>query len=238
MESRNIALSTKAVEVIETLRHSCGSYTYYADTLTRLFNLVFAESEEIGMSDTETLRTLRVIKSLMADLAYLAGRDVSGGSAVMEDDGAGQDAPRRMIADVTRAWTMVGNLQAALQEAAAHASQAGERYASVLEDLGNLLMDLEPVGDRLDAVMAIDPETYEPERPTERQVAESMMRDAQDSLVRGFELMRDARDHAARADTDEAMLERMAQAISVSEKAVGIIAGTLLLMDGDTADKE
>lgn len=74
MKTKNIVLTDTAVVAIEALQHSCGTYRYYTDTLTRLFNLVLAQSDEIGMDDTETVHTLRVLKSLSTDLAYLAGK--------------------------------------------------------------------------------------------------------------------------------------------------------------------
>lgn len=75
MKTKNITLSAEAVAAIEGLQNSCGTYDYYASTLSRLFNYVLAQSDEIGMDDTEAIATLRVLQSLKTDLAYIAGRD-------------------------------------------------------------------------------------------------------------------------------------------------------------------
>ncbi len=75
MKTKNITLSPEAIAAIEGLQHPCGTFSFYTDTLSRLYNYILAQSEEIGMDATETLHTLRALHFLKADLAYIAGRD-------------------------------------------------------------------------------------------------------------------------------------------------------------------
>lgn len=73
MKSENIILSEEAQSAITALQHVNGTYHYYADALGRLSNLVLYQSDEIGMSSTEALSTLRALADLRADLAAIAG---------------------------------------------------------------------------------------------------------------------------------------------------------------------
>ncbi len=126
MKPKNITLSPEAIVAIEGLQHNCGTYSFYSDTLSRLYNYILAQSDEIGMDDTETLHTLRALHFLKADLAYIAGRDctpitytpatdeetterVEATSEGLQDSEAIHtvdqlDEPREMLADVKRAW--------------------------------------------------------------------------------------------------------------------------------------
>lgn len=69
----NITLSPEAVKAIEALQHGCGTYQFYRTHIDRLFNYILDSSDEIGMSDTEAMATLRALNSLRADLAAIAG---------------------------------------------------------------------------------------------------------------------------------------------------------------------
>ena len=74
METKNIALTPEALAAIEALQHNNGTYTFYNDTLTRLFNFILNQSDEIGMSDTEAIHTLRALLYMREDLACIANR--------------------------------------------------------------------------------------------------------------------------------------------------------------------
>lgn len=67
-------LSPEAVEVILSLQHPNGTYRYYRDSLDGLSRYVLHQSEEIGMSDSEALHTLRVLSAVKADLTAIAGQ--------------------------------------------------------------------------------------------------------------------------------------------------------------------
>lgn len=75
MKTKNITLSPEAIAAIEGLQHHCGTFSFYSETLSRLYNFILTQSDEIGMDDTETVHTLRALHFLKIDLAYIAGRD-------------------------------------------------------------------------------------------------------------------------------------------------------------------
>lgn len=82
----NIILSDGATQVIRNLQHSCGTFGYYDDTLTGLFNYILDQSDEIGMDDMEALHALRVLNALKADLRLLAGRGADTPESVTSEE--------------------------------------------------------------------------------------------------------------------------------------------------------
>lgn len=243
MEAKNITLSTKAVAAIERLQHPRGIYDFYATTLTRLFNYILDQSDEIGMSDTEAVHTLRVLRYLKDDITHIAGKgdspleirieaDMEGLEKSIENpstEGAAEkiettfggltlkdvqefeneqrtppgdqlDEPREMLADVKRAWQRVNELQVVISEAISHAQNAGEKYNSVISDLADVNGDMEATAATLDAIMAIDPDNYEPKELTETEKAAQFVQRSRNALTYGKKLLDDALDHAVRAD--------------------------------------
>ena len=77
MSATNITLSSTAIAAINRLQHKNGTFEFYSTTLSRLFNYILEQSDEIGMSDTEAMHTLRVLQFLKEDLAQIAGKDDS-----------------------------------------------------------------------------------------------------------------------------------------------------------------
>lgn len=73
MRTKDIKISAEARTAIEALQHNCGTYRYYDDTISRLFNYVLEYSDEMGMDDTEAMSTLRTLQNLRYDLASIAG---------------------------------------------------------------------------------------------------------------------------------------------------------------------
>lgn len=82
----NIILSEDATQVIRNLQHSCGTFGYYDDTLTGLFNYILDQSDEIGMDDMEALHALRVLNALKADLRILACRGADTPESVTSEE--------------------------------------------------------------------------------------------------------------------------------------------------------
>lgn len=68
----NIVLSEKAMKVVLALQHKNGTYCFYDTALSRMFNFILEQSDEIGMDATETIDILRAINCLKADLKDLA----------------------------------------------------------------------------------------------------------------------------------------------------------------------
>lgn len=97
----NINLTPDAVKAIEALQHPEGTHTYYRDTLSRLFNFVLSQSDEIGMSDTEAMHTLRVLDAVRADLTAIAG------TAATRSD----EAPANVNGIASRIWDAFDDFQ-------------------------------------------------------------------------------------------------------------------------------
>lgn len=225
MDVKNITITPEAAAAIERLQHHCGTYEFYNATLTRLFNFVLDQSDEIGMDDTEAIHTLRVLQYLKEDLAQISNKartpiihtteekveSTFAGVSLAEVEARNQttertapgdqlDEPREMLADVKRAWQRVNELQAIISEAITHAQNAGEKYNSVISDLADVNGDMEATAATLDAIMAIDPDNYEPKELTETEKAAQFVQRSRDALTYGKELLDDALDHAVRAD--------------------------------------
>lgn len=222
METKNIALTPEALVVIEALQHDKGTFTFYTNALKRLFNFVLDQSDEIGMSDTEAISTLRALQYIREDLATIANRQAQTPTAPDTEETADKvetafegvslpsqphpapvdqlDEPREMLADVKRAWQKVNELQTVISEAITHAQNAGEKYQSVISDLADVNGDLETTAAALDAVMAIDPDNYEQKELTEAERTALFVQRSRDALTYGKELLDDALDHAVRDD--------------------------------------
>lgn len=85
MATSNLTLSKGAISAITALQHSCGTYLYYRETLDRLYTHILHQSDELGMSDTEAIGTLRVLDALRSDLAAIAGPVAVPGAELPED---------------------------------------------------------------------------------------------------------------------------------------------------------
>lgn len=245
MEANNISLSAHAVRAIEALQHKNGTYRFYADTLGRLFNYILSQSDEIGMSETEAIHTLRVLQYLKEDLATIANRQAQTPTALSTEETADKvetafegvslpsqphpapgdqlDEPREMLADVKRAWQKVNELQTVISEAITHAQNAGEKYNSVISDLADVNGDLETTAAALDAIMAIDPDNYEPQELTESEITAQFVERSRDALTYGKELLDDALDRATRADL-KAVSEKVSTAKALTKAALNHIA--------------
>jgi hypothetical protein len=68
----NITLSEKAQNVIASLQHPAGIYEIYSAQLTKVFNILLYQSDEIDMPGDEALEALRTIGMIREDLATLA----------------------------------------------------------------------------------------------------------------------------------------------------------------------
>lgn len=250
MEAKNIALTPEGIRAIDALRHNCGTYAYYSDTLSRLFNYVLTQSDEIGMDDTEAVHTLRVLHSLKTDLSYIAGFDITSPSPdlAISEEGVFKrveatfedlhpittvdqlDEPHEMLADVKRAWQKVNELQTIISEAITHAQNAGEKYEFVISDLADVNCDLETTAAALDAVMAIDPDTYEPKKLTETEAAAVFIKRSHVAITSGKELLDDALDHASR-DNYKALAKMVSTARDLTVTAKKAVAELEVMVD-------
>lgn len=74
MKDQKINLTPDAIRAIESLQAVGGTFKFYDDTLKRLESYILEFAEEIGMSDTEALHTLRVLRYVRQDLADIANQ--------------------------------------------------------------------------------------------------------------------------------------------------------------------
>lgn len=258
METKNIALTPEALVVIEALQHNNGTYSFYTNALKRLFNFVLDQSDEIGMSDTEAINTLRALQYIREDLATIANRQAQTPTAPDTEETADKvetvfegvslssqphpapvdqlDEPREMLADVKMAWQKVSELQTIISEAITHAQNAGEKYESVISDLADVNSNLETTAAVLDEVMAIDPDNYEPQELTEAERTALFVQRSREVLTYGKELLADAFDHAVRADF-KAQSEKISTAKALTGAALNHIAGLTTELNAQTAEK-
>lgn len=235
----NINLSAEASRAIEALRHKNGTFNYYRNTLSRLHTYILHQSDEIGMSDTETLHTLRVLDAISSDLAALAGPAATGMTAPDTPEEIAErvesvftdeihdskyleklDEPREMLHDVNVAWNTLNQLQVVIFEAITHGRNAGEKYDSVISDLNDIICDLETSGALLDAIMAIDPDKYEPKEQTYAEKAAAFLERATDAVSYGKEALIDAVDYAKRAGAGDAFEKRASELDRVLEDSI------------------
>lgn len=73
----NATLSAEAMRVITALQHKNGTYDYYRATIDRIYTYILHAGDEIGMSDTEILHTVRALDGIRSDLKDLAGASIS-----------------------------------------------------------------------------------------------------------------------------------------------------------------
>lgn len=63
-----ITLTEAAAVAIQALQHKNGTFSYYSSNLRRISNSILYLSDEMGMSDSETVETLRV--STLSDATW------------------------------------------------------------------------------------------------------------------------------------------------------------------------
>lgn len=235
----NINLSAEAMQAIAALRHKNGTFNYYRNTLNRLHTYILHQSDEIGMSDTETLHTLRVLDSISSDLAALAGPAATGMTppdtpeevaerveSVFTDEVNDSncpeklDEPREMLHDVNVAFRRLNQLQEIISEAITHAQNAGEKYDSIISDLKDVKDDLEPVVAVLDAIMAIEPDSYEPKEQTPAEKASTLLWRAEAALCYSEKAFIEAVDYAKRAEAGDAFSARALELGRVLEDSI------------------
>lgn len=68
-----INTESKAAAAIINIAHCTGLAETYTDTITRLFNAVLYNQDDLGMDDTEAIDTLRVLALLRDDIRDIAG---------------------------------------------------------------------------------------------------------------------------------------------------------------------
>lgn len=88
-----INAESKAAAAIIAIAHSAGTAEIYDKTLSRLYNCVLFNQDDLGMDDTEAIDTLRVLALLRADIEDIASdqmlaKQLSTAPKVDDDDAA------------------------------------------------------------------------------------------------------------------------------------------------------
>lgn len=213
MQTNTITLTDEATRVINALQHSCGTYDYYRSTLNRLFNYILHCSDEIGMSDTEAVSTLRTLDAIRSDLATISGTHNIDGERDTTDvencDPADTEAPHELLSrhemmrGVHLALEDLNHASRMLSYAIDEATLAGlnEGFNSIAGKLFDLKADLvENTIAKLDEIKAIDVDSYEYREPTEQEKTAYFLDEARKSAINARELMADALDHAHRIE--------------------------------------
>lgn len=89
-----IKTNSPSANAIIALTHPAGSAKFYTDTLSRLFNAVLYNQDDLGMSDTEAIETLRALALLKADIEAIASDQLLGKS-IREYQEAEEECPER-----------------------------------------------------------------------------------------------------------------------------------------------
>lgn len=85
MTTNSIALNTEATRAIEALQSPAGTSSMYIETLNRISNYILHQSEEMGMSDTEAISTLRVLDMITLDIRAIAHPDEADDQPTAEE---------------------------------------------------------------------------------------------------------------------------------------------------------
>lgn len=68
-----IKINDKAAYAIAGIAHNAGTAEMYVNTLSRLFNAVLYNQDDLGMDDTEAITTLQTLGLLRSDIEDIAG---------------------------------------------------------------------------------------------------------------------------------------------------------------------
>lgn len=113
MELR-INTESPAARAIIAIAHAAGTAEIYLNTLSRLSNAVLFNQDDMGMDDTETIDTLRVLSLLRNDIQDIA-TDKTIASALERADRQHEDVqtdmvregnPAEKLAEITEAIKM------------------------------------------------------------------------------------------------------------------------------------
>lgn len=67
-----IKINDKAARAIAGIAHNAGTAEMYVNTLSRLFNAVLYNQDDLGMDDTEAITTLQALGLLRSDIEDIA----------------------------------------------------------------------------------------------------------------------------------------------------------------------
>lgn len=237
-----IKINDKAARAIVGIAHNAGTAEMYVNTLSRLFNAVLYNQDDMGMDDTEAITTLQTLGLLRSDIQDIAGHDlrqlpdepvitvekVEFNHIDLTDDDQ-NDAnvdPWRLTLD-------------ALREGADLLAQH-PKDDSLACDIVELLEDMAKMRDRLEtlAEWKLANERY-PEFAANDFAAEKLrafMYVAYNKAVSLLELVNDITDNMRHADRDVAEIDKIREVSELATKAAKITKQALEREEISTAD--
>lgn len=166
MQTNTINLTDEATRAINALQHPCGTYDYYRTALNRIFSYILHCSDEIGMSDSEAISTIRALDGIRSDLAAIAGPAAPLNEHVDPFDGITLttapdelDEGAEAIKDLNNALDRVRQANYILIEAAEHAERAGKsdaitaRMGSIQAHLANATFSIDDAAKCYQAIL-------------------------------------------------------------------------------------
>lgn len=238
-----IKINDKAARAIAGIAHNAGTAEMYVNTLSRLFNAVLYNQDDMGMDDTEAITTLQTLGLLRSDIQDIAGHDlrqlpdepvitvekVEFNHIDLTGDDDQNDAnvdPWRLTLD-------------ALREGADLLAQH-PKDDSLACDIVELLEDMAKMRDRLEtlAEWKLANERY-PEFAANDFAAEKLrafMYVAYNKAVSLLELVNDITDNMRHADRDVAEIDKIREVSELATKAAKITKQALEREEISTAD--
>lgn len=240
-----IKINDKAARAIAGIAHNAGTAEMYVNTLSRLFNAVLYNQDDLGMDDTEAITTLQALGLLRSDIEDIAGsglRQFPFEPAITVEkvdfgpvDLTGDDDQGDATADP---W---GLLRAALREGADLLAQQ-PKDESVAGDIVELLEDMATLRDRLESLTEWKNanERY-PEFAANNFGAEKLrafLNVANSKAVSLMELANDITDSMWHADRDAAEIDKIREVAELATKAAKITKQALEREETHTADDQ
>lgn len=177
-KNNSIVISDAAQAVIANLQNvKGGDLPIYRAVLRSLRNLALFRGDEIGMSDTESIRTVRVLESLIGDLEKIAGPEAARNemlSRVAESFNESAGHVESILSDVAamgaklrEASANLNSALACLDEAEGYADEAG--LTGLSREIRNCTSNIEMEVEMFNFVLNEIPDGEELDLTDERQ---------------------------------------------------------------------
>lgn len=239
-----IKINDKAARAIAGIAHNAGTAEMYVNTLSRLFNAVLYNQDDLGMDDTEAITTLQTLGLLRSDIEDIAGHDLrklhNEPVITVEKvefnhvDLTGDDQDSEPVDP----WRLTLD---ALREGADLLAQY-PKDDSLACNIVELLEDMAKMRDRLESLAEWKAanERY-PEFTANNFAAEKLrafMYVAYNKAVSLLELVNDITDNMRHADRDTAEIDKIREVAELATKAAKITKQALDREDTRAADDQ
>lgn len=240
-----IKINDKAARAIAGIAHNAGTAEMYVNTLSRLFNAVLYNQDDLGMDDTEAITTLQTLGLLRADIQDIAEHDLQ---QLPDEPVITVEKVEFNHVDLTGAddkndanvdpWRLtIDALREGVDLLAQH-----PKDDSLACDIVELLEDMAKMRDRLEclAEWKLANERY-PKFAANDFAAEKLrafMYVAYNKAVSLLELVNDITDNMRHADRDTAEIDKIREVAELATKAAKITKQALDREDTRAADDQ